>query len=66
MRVSESYRYTLIDADSRNQAIRLLSSIARRPGGVTIMTNLFNQCLAGVKKMKNEVETDCTAKRYEH
>ncbi len=43
-----SYRYTLIDTTAVTESDP--EFYRQRPGGVNPMTNLFNQCLAGVRK----------------
>lgn len=43
-----SFRYTLADTTAVTQSAD--TSFCKRPGGVNPMTNLFNQCLAGVRK----------------
>lgn len=42
------YRYTLTDQATVTKESDL--QFLKRPGGVNPMTNLFNQCLAGVRK----------------
>ncbi|MEH9241212.1 hypothetical protein RAF34_29775, partial [Klebsiella pneumoniae] len=44
-----SYRYTLIDTTAVTESDPSVQ-YRQRPGGVNPMTNLFNQCLAGVRK----------------
>ena len=44
-----SYRYTLIDTTAITDSDPSVQ-YRQRPGGVNPMTNLFNQCLAGVRK----------------
>ncbi|HGK4134391.1 TPA: MarR family transcriptional regulator [Klebsiella pneumoniae] len=44
-----SYRYTLIDTTAVTDSDPSVQ-YRQRPGGVNPMTNLFNQCLAGVRK----------------
>ncbi|HDH1524143.1 TPA: MarR family transcriptional regulator [Klebsiella quasipneumoniae subsp. similipneumoniae] len=43
-----SFRYTLIDTTAVTESDP--EFYRHRPGGVNPMTNLFNQCLAGVRK----------------
>lgn len=43
-----SYRYTLTDQATVTKESDL--QFIKRPGGANPMTNLFNQCLAGVRK----------------
>lgn len=43
-----SFRYTLIDTTAVTESDP--EFYRQRPGGVNPMTNLFNQCLAGVRK----------------
>lgn len=43
-----SYRYTLTDPTTVTESSDL--QFMKRPGGANPMTNLFNQCLAGVRK----------------
>ncbi|MFG0814772.1 MarR family transcriptional regulator [Raoultella sp. FYR_9] len=43
-----SFRYTLVDTTAVTESVD--TSFCQRPGGVNPMTNLFNQCLAGVRK----------------
>ncbi|HII0000338.1 TPA: MarR family transcriptional regulator [Klebsiella variicola] len=43
-----SFRYTLIDTTAATESDP--EFYRQRPGGVNPMTNLFNQCLAGVRK----------------
>lgn len=43
-----SFRYTLADTTAVTESAD--TSLCQRPGGVNPMTNLFNQCLAGVRK----------------
>ncbi|HDT5475918.1 TPA: MarR family transcriptional regulator [Klebsiella pneumoniae subsp. pneumoniae] len=44
-----SYRYTLIDTTAVTESDPSVQ-YRQRPDGVNPMTNLFNQCLAGVRK----------------
>ena len=44
-----SYRHTLIDTTAVTESEPSVQ-YRQRPGGVNPMTNLFNQCLAGVRK----------------
>ncbi|MEQ5054633.1 helix-turn-helix domain-containing protein [Klebsiella michiganensis] len=45
----KGYRYTLIDTTAVTESDPSVQ-YRQRPGGVNPMTNLFNQCLAGVRK----------------
>lgn len=49
VRECRSYRYTLIDTTAVTESDPSVQ-YRQRPGGVNPMTNLFNQCLAGVRK----------------
>lgn len=45
----KGYRYTLADQTAVTESDPSVQ-YRQRPGGVNPMTNLFNQCLAGVRK----------------